>query len=149
LNIINSPPYNAQVQPFQPGMAQVWEVYLTSITATIPPFSLVQFNAQSGQGAIVRFNYFHDSYDNSMRLQASFTVIESNIFERASAGISVVFDQNWLEGSLGLHNISILNNTFISVQGCTAANSCVTTIGPGIQNLTIKGNVVRSQTIFA
>jgi len=145
LNIINAPPYNAQILPFEASMAQVWEVSFASTPFTIPPYSLIQFNAQSGQGAVVQNNYFHDSYDNSMRLQASFTLIESNIFERASAGISVVFDQFWLEGSLGLHNISIVNNTFKSVQGCTSTNSCVTSIGPDIKNLIIKGNVVQTQ----
>jgi len=149
LAILNAQPYNAQILPFVPSMIQVWEVSFESLPL-IQPYSLVQFNAQSGMGAIVRNNYFHDSYDNSMRLQASNTLVENNIFERASWGISVVFDQNWLEGSLGLHNIAILNNTFKSIQGCNTTNNCITLIGPGIQNLTIAGNTVSNtmQLIF-
>jgi hypothetical protein len=60
-----------------------------------------------------------------MRLQASFTIVENNIFERASWGISVVFDQNWLEGSLGLHSIFFLI-LFISISGKATAQVAYT-----------------------
>jgi hypothetical protein len=56
------------------------------------------------------FSYF--IYDNTFRLQASGSLVENNYFESAAFGMQVTFDQTWLEGSLGLHNIFIFNLFF-------------------------------------
>jgi hypothetical protein len=145
LSVVNSQPYNAQLLDFVPSFIQVFEVEFESLPA-IQPYCFVQLNTQSGIGGMIRNNYFHDSYDNTMRLQASSTVVENNVFLRASWGVSIVFDQPWLEGSLGLHNISVLNNKFEQILGCTTVNQCITLLGPGIQNVTIKGNTVTNTT---
>jgi len=97
----------------------------TPLNKSISQYDLVQYDAKSSVSAVVRNNYFHNSYDNCMRLQASNTVIFNNTFEYASAGVQVGFDQGFLEGSLGLNNISITYNTFISVVGCSDAKSCI------------------------
>ena len=78
-----------------------------------------------------------------MRLQASGAQVANNVFERASAGVRVEFDQAWLEGSLGLRDISLVNNTFVGVAGCTQANSCVAHVDADVVNFVVKDNIVK------
>jgi len=77
-----------------------------------------------------------------MRIHSSNTLVDSNIFERASEGVHLEFDQSFLEGSLGIYNITISNNTFTSILGCTQANNCVTSKDPEIPNLILVRNTV-------
>lgn len=145
LDVINKPPYNANILGFTRETALLWLVRFSAVlpvpiqTAQYP---LVQYGAQAGFGAVVRENYFKDSYDNTMRLQASNAMIQNNVFERAADGIHIEYDQAFLEGSLGLRDIQILNNTFVGILGCTQANSCVTQRDPDVVNVVIQDNKV-------
>jgi len=139
---LNKSPYNAGLVGWDAPSVKMWVVTFSSSTPldqTISNYDLVQFDTMSSNGALVRNNYFHDSYDNCMRLQSSNTMVANNTFEHASSGIQVVFDQPWLEGSLGLNNITIEFNKFVSVVGCTDAKSCIT-IDPDVTNVVALNN---------
>jgi hypothetical protein len=114
-----------------------------------PPLYWTQLDAQSSAGGVVRNCTFRDSYDNTMRLQASHTLIEDTLFDGAGAGVGVVFDAGFLEGTLGIHNVTLRNNIFRGVRGCTNASTCVH-VGPTARDVTLSGNVyepaVQTQT---
>lgn len=145
LDIMNKPPYNANIIGFTRETALLWQVrFAAALPAPVQQsaYPLVQFDAQAGFGCVVRNNRFRDSYDNTMRLQASNALIANNLFERAADGIHIEYDQPFLEGSFALRDISVVNNTFIGILGCTPANSCVSHADEDVVNLVVKDNRV-------
>jgi hypothetical protein len=140
---INEPPYNAGILGVSLNDIGVYQVEFTK--PLVNPIkeieTLIQYDAHSSMGAVIRDSYFHDSYCNTMRLQASNTLIVNNTFEHAALGFNIVFDQAWLEGSLGLHNISVISNTLKSIGGCTTEKDCFN-IDLDVKDVHIKGNKI-------
>jgi hypothetical protein len=141
--IINEPPYSANILPVSLKDIGVYQVSFT--TPLVKPIkeieTFIQYDSHSSMGTVIRDSYFHNSYCNTMRLQASNTIIFNNTFEHAALGFNIVFDQPWLEGSLGIHNVSIIGNTLKSIGGCTDEKSCFN-IDPDIKDVTIKDNKI-------
>jgi len=140
--VLNKPPYNSNLVGWDTASVRLYLVSFnnnTILNKSIINYDLIQYDLKSSMNTLVRNNYFHDSYDNCMRLQASNTIVTNNTFEYASSGMQVVFDQPWLEGSLGLSNITITYNTFRGVTGCTDPKTCVT-IDSDITNVIVENN---------
>ena len=81
---------------------------------------LVQIDKFAGAGTIIRNNHFHDSYNNVGRFAANLTFGPNNLIERANMGIHISDDiasYNFLEGSLGVRNVTVVGNKFVSVMG--------------------------------
>lgn len=111
----------------QPETVAAWKVPVIATGAGgVPPYgALVQLDRLASSGAVVQRNYFHDSYNNVGRFAASNLLVAGNIFERAEDGIHVSYDivPSFLEGSLGMTNISLANNTFSDVHACGPGRS--------------------------
>eukprot|EP00039_Didymoeca_costata_P032834 m.39544 g.39544 ORF g.39544 m.39544 type:complete len:532 (+) comp9565_c0_seq2:194-1789(+) len=116
-------------------------VSMTS-SPSLPPYAYIQFYRQSAENAVFKNNVFVDSYDNCFRAQGNYLHLENNIFNGASAGLSIEIDKAFLEGSLGLHSLLIKNNTFVDVSGCTSAKDCFT-IGPSVTDVVAEENVFK------
>ena len=72
---------------------------------------LATFPKRASSGAVIKNNRFHDSCGTGGRvlIKASHTTVEGNTMN--DFGIfTVTSEQEWLEGSLGLRNISIESN---------------------------------------
>lgn len=108
-------------------------VRVTATAAISPPsptFAYVQVADLGGAGTVVRNSRFVDSYDNCMRIQSiNNTVVENNLFVGASHGLSIMFDESFLEGALGIRGVQVINNTFVNVTDCTGDHDCIDT-GP-------------------
>merc|ERR1712046_345780 len=78
--------------------------------------AVVQVDRFASKGGIVQRNHFHESYNNAGRFAASDLLFRENVVETCGDGFHVSYDiaklNNFLEGSLGMRNISIVNNTF-------------------------------------
>lgn len=112
-----------QKSRIEPDAPSLWRVTFTSggtVPALGPYAAVVQMDGLSSFGAKIQRNYFHDSYNNIARLPASDLVFRDNVVQRCADGIHVSYDiaGPFLEGSLGLTSISIVNNTFLGVVAC-------------------------------
>lgn len=113
----------------QPEALQLWEVHFTTPNGapapSIMPFeALVQIDRLASFGGVVRRNHFHDSYNNLGRFAASNFLYTDNTVERCGDGIHISYDisQSFLEGSLGMENMSFSHNQFVTVSsGCDPA----------------------------
>lgn len=119
------PPLDRTVEP---GSLALWQIEFTNSTikGAVPPFgSVVQIDRLASAGAIVRHNHFHDSYNNAGRFAASNLHFADNLLERCEDGIHISYDIaiSFLEGSLGMTNLTLINNTFVTVMGCGAGRS--------------------------
>lgn len=121
-----------------PAAVKVYSVPLSSVEGIVEG-ALVQDDSLAGTGAIIRNNRFFDSYDNSMRLQASNVIVENNTFKNSQSGINVQFDEAWLEGSLDISNVSIVSNHFVNVGHCCSNQECFH-VDQGVANVKIDGN---------
>jgi len=130
--------------PVDPVAVGVWEFTLPGARAAgVDVGDAVQFDRRSSAGGRVAFNTFHDSYDSCFRLQASGTVMEGNTYQRVPGGISVVYDDAWLEGSSDISVVRIENNTFVDVLWPHATSfDEILHADPGVKNLTVKNNTV-------
>jgi len=89
-----------------------FETDLVTLGATT--YDLIQYDKFCGANAIIRENYFHDGYVTGMKLKSIGARVESNRFERtASWDIGIFAEQYYFEGSLGIRDIWIFNNTMI------------------------------------
>ena len=82
-----------------------------------PLSALVQIDKFASFGGVVRDNYFHDSYNNAARAAATDLRFENNTVERCLDGVHVSYDisTSFLEGSLGMRNLSFTGNRFLDV----------------------------------
>ena len=113
-----------------PDALQLWQVEYQEEcnggSCTVPngPFSvLVQIDRLASAGAQISHTHFHDSYNNFGRFAASNLMFgPGNTVERCEDGAHVSYDiaGPFLEGSLGMHNISFVENEFANVSGCGA-----------------------------
>eukprot|EP01121_Diplochlamys_sp_Union-15-3_P015269 TRINITY_DN5012_c0_g1_i1.p1 TRINITY_DN5012_c0_g1~~TRINITY_DN5012_c0_g1_i1.p1 ORF type:complete len:329 (+),score=25.00 TRINITY_DN5012_c0_g1_i1:629-1615(+) len=83
-------------------------------TLGVAEYDLVQFDKFCGADAVIRNNYFHDGHVTGMKLKSIGAVVESNTFERtASWDIGIFAEQYYFEGSLGIRDIYVYNNTMV------------------------------------
>ena len=88
----------------------------------LAPYSaFVQFEAAGG--AMLVNNTFTDTYNTLARFAVSNSLIERNQFKRAHEGIHIRFVPEFLEGQVGVRNVTIRGNTFQSIRGC-GADAC-------------------------
>jgi len=119
----------------EPDAPTVWLVDLAAALAGVSIETgygaFVQVDRLASFNGMVRGNTFHDGYNNLGRLAATGLTLENNVFYNSECGIHVSYDiiPGFLEGSLGMHGITLRNNTFRSVHGCPGnphadANGC-------------------------
>lgn len=136
---------NALKHRVVPSGLELWEVEFDPKASSLPEGPVVNFTAVvqmdrfSGRGAVVRRNYFHDTYNNVARFAASDLVYQDNRVERAGDAIHISHDISgftFLEGSLGMHNITLINNTFTDVHpgghACTNMSCILRHVDPGL-----------------
>ena len=122
---IQRPPYNVTLVPTVAANLAKLTAYRVRLDdappADLPAYALVDSPSRSGAGFVVRRNRFHD-YDGSggrFLVKSPDGTVEDNVMERFG-GIHVTSEQNWLEGSLGLRNVSFRNNTLVDYGGVVA-----------------------------
>lgn len=131
------PPYNAHfVRPFLD--TNVWKIKATAPlnTSVSYKYTLVGYEAADNTGAVVRRVHFHDGFSRNLLMKSSNSVIQDSVFERAG-GMFVFSEQAWLEGSLGVHNVSIKNN---QMDGCAAAGGGSIHLGVGTYDIRLADN---------
>eukprot|EP01050_Picozoa_sp_SAG11_P023039 SAG11_NODE_4516_length_1866_cov_26.310130_1_plen_316_part_10 len=111
-----------------PDALQLWEVAIDGSCgggSCAPPngsFSaLVQIDRFASAEAQITSSHFHDSYNNFGRFAASDLMFgPGHTVERCEDGAHVSYDiaGPFLEGSLGMRNISFIDNDFVTVSGC-------------------------------
>lgn len=115
---MNSPP-TCQAPPcvrdFSPT-AVVWNITLAAPPpGGLPLYTLAQALAREGAGARIVNNHFHDGFDHFASLNAPNSVMAGNLFERPfyipSITVGPLFF--WMEGALGLRNVTIANNSLV------------------------------------
>jgi hypothetical protein len=124
---------------------ELWLVTFDARASTLPTKKVanytvvVQMDRFSGVGALVQRNYFHDTYNNVGRFAASDLVYRNNTIERAGDAVHVSYDIsgfNFLEGSLGVRNITLVGNTFTDVHpgghACTDMSCILDHVDPGL-----------------
>ena len=95
--------------------AQLYNVSFAAPLA-VPPLSLVSADGIASAGAVVTGCSFSDGVSNLGRFKSSGGVIEGSTWARTvSANLEVEPLQNWLEGPMGVHNVSVAGNAF---HGC-------------------------------
>ncbi len=103
----------------------------------------LQFDLYSSAGGSVVNVAAHDAYDSCFRLQASNTTLAGTTFTRTGAGVHVVYDASFLEGTKGIRNVGIVNNTFTAIGFPPATNmSGVLDADADVQGLVVEDNVV-------
>ena len=120
---MQKPPYNApMVLPAIPNIVykiQFQDAVPTEATAT--KYNLGNFDNRSSAGSVVINNHFHDGFSRMGLLKAVDLTYKNNIVERAN-GLYIDSEQEWLEGDLGLHNITVINNTIVDPTVCGVQN---------------------------
>jgi hypothetical protein len=140
-----------------------WQVTFDGATSTVPTgpianyTAVVQMDRFSSFGAVIRNNYFHDTYNNIARFAGSNLVYRNNTVFATGDGIHTSYDivDSFLEGSVGMQNISIIDNVFGIVQGqggssncadrriCTNISCILDHVDPGLRDkVHVSGNVV-------
>jgi len=149
-----------------PAGIEMWEVVFDAKASTLPAApianftALVQMDRFSSFGAVIQNNYFHDTYNNVARFAGTDLMYRNNTVATAADGIHTSYDivDGFLEGSLGMRNISIIDNTFTAIHDCGEAfslqhciNACtdnniscvLDNVDPGLRDIVhAKGNVV-------
>jgi hypothetical protein len=142
---------------------EMWEVTFDAAASTMPmgpPIenytAVVQIDRFSSFGAVIQNNYFHDTYNNIARFAGSNLMYRNNTVVGTGDGIHTSYDiaDSFLEGSLGMKNISIVDNTFGIVQGqggnagtnrqvCTNISCVLDHVDAGLMAIVhVSGNVV-------
>lgn len=103
------------VRDFSPT-AVPWNVTLNgALTFSLPLYALAQALAREGTGARIIHNHFHDGFDHFASVNAPNSTFSNNLLERPfnipSITVGPLFF--WMEGALGLSNVTIANNTLI------------------------------------
>ena len=98
-------------------------IYRVAFSTPLPAnatagYVLADFERRRGAGWAVRRSYFHDQSGSGGRflVKAPDGIAEDNVMARFG-GIHVTAEQNWLEGSLGLRNVSLSNTTLVDAGG--------------------------------
>jgi hypothetical protein len=107
---------HAGLNPF--ASAQLYNVSFSGpLGASVQPLSLVSADSIASGGAVITGCTFSDSASNLGRFKSSGGRIEGNTWARTvSQNLEVEPLQNWLEGPMGCHNISVANNVFSGTQ---------------------------------
>ena len=93
--------------------AQLYNVTLTGPLPPLPSPALVNLDALSNAGARIEGCAFSGSASNTGRFKSSGGVIAGSSWRLTqSQNLEIAPLQNWLEGMLGIHNISIRDNVF-------------------------------------
>lgn len=84
------------------------------------------------------------AYDSCFRLSACETTLTGTSFTYVPGGVHVVYDQGWLEGSKGIANITVVNNSFAHIGAPPYASNMgqVLDHDPDVVNLYVANNVV-------
>ena len=106
--------------------AQLWNITLRSaLPPSITPLMFLTADAISNGGARVEECTFSGSNSNLGRWKSSGGTITRSVFRQTeNANLEISPLQNWLEGPLGIHNVTIASNTFVGM-----ASSPVHTFG--------------------
>lgn len=92
--------------------AQLWQVTLVDNIAVAPPL-FVNADSVSAAGAVIDSCVFANSGSNVGRFKSTGgRIINSTWRNTVSQNLEIAPLQNWLEGPLGLHNITVANCTF-------------------------------------
>ena len=139
---VNRPPYSAGIalpgfplpQNAAPIGRSVWLLNLTAELAA-PRFSLLNVDALSASGAVVRNCHFHDS-NGGVCFRSIAGTIDGLRTERAGAKFSIGCSPTWLEGSLGLTNVSVRNSVLVHN---VSIGQCVRAVGGSVRldNVTV------------
>jgi hypothetical protein len=100
------------------AQAQLYNVSFVGALAGVAPLSLASADGVSAAGAVVTGCTFSDSASNLGRFKSSGGVIEGNTWSRTvSQNLEIEPLQNWLEGPMGIHNVSVADNVFYGSGG--------------------------------
>ena len=100
------------------AQAQLYNVSFVGALAGVAPLSLASADGVSAAGAVVTGCHFSDSASNLGRFKSSGGVIEGNTWARTvSQNLEIEPLQNWLEGPMGVHNVSVADNVFFGSRG--------------------------------
>ena len=112
---MQQPPYSARIIINQWPKTGVFAVRFTEQLPTAvgsPRYNLANFEQRSAAGAVVRRTHFHDGFSRMGLLKAINLTYEHNLVERAH-GLHIYSEQEWLEGDLGIRNVTLRNNTIV------------------------------------
>ena len=100
------------------AQAQLYNVSFDAALLGVAPLSLASADGVSAAGAVVTGCSFSDSASNLGRFKSSGGVIEGNTWARTvSQNLEIEPLQNWLEGPMGIHNVSVADNVFYGSSG--------------------------------
>lgn len=114
---MEKPPFSVGfVSPGMYAHAAVYRVDFTeplaaAIVAT--DYNLASFPRMSSAGGIIRRGHFHDSCGSGgrMLLQTPSLAVSSNVVERFGGAFIWAGEEIYLGGTLGMHDVSLVNNT--------------------------------------
>ena len=127
-----------------PQAVAVWSIQLAGNNLnSIQPLDIIQFDRRSSMNGYIYNTTFTDAYDSCFRMQSSGTIVSNTQFIRQSYGISITFDEGWLEGSTDIANVGIINTTFREI-GYPPAKTMndILHIAYNVVNVTVSGNTV-------
>jgi hypothetical protein len=136
--LITQPPYSSNIRDFSVLVVRLMVSTAGLETNSTSRFQFVQFNRFSGAGANIHDNYIHDSFDTAFKLKSINSTYTRNNVARAR-GVHVAAEAYWLEGSLGLRNVTVTDNTFVD---CGTTNSSVINQGPDATDVLIANNTI-------
>jgi len=88
--------------------AQLWNVSFSVPLESMPPLSIANVDSVSAFGAVITNCSFSDSISNLGRFKSSGGRIERTTWERTmNQNLEIEPLQNWLEGPLGIHNVTV------------------------------------------
>ena len=129
---MQAPPYNASLVIH--SLPKV--LHQVTFTAAVPPavvarkFNLAQWDSRSSLGAVVQRNHFHDGFSRMGLLKAGNMTYTDNVCERAG-GLHVYSEQEWLEGDLGIEDVTVRNVTVADPTSCGTLNASACFAAPG------------------
>eukprot|EP01084_Bolivina_argentea_P213249 362232_1 len=132
--ILNNPPYNAGfVTDYRKTIAVYKIEFKEKLNENIIQYSLIEYDL--GNGAMFLNNKFHNGHGHMIMLKSKNSIVKNNIFSYA-LGVYIKAEQNWLEGELGLSNVTVENNIFI---GCGNETTAIV-VQKNATNITIFNN---------
>lgn len=114
---------HAGLNPF--AAAQLYNVsFKGGLGGSVLPLSLVSADSIASGGAVISGCTFSDSASNLGRFKSSGGVIEGTTWARTvTQNLEVEALQNWLEGPMGVHNVSVMNNVFFGANGVSPVHT--------------------------
>ena len=97
--------------------AQLWNITLSeTLPSAIAALTFLNADAISNTGAVVEDCDFSGSNSNLGRWKSSGgTITNSRFSQTVNANLEISPLQNWLEGPLGIHNVTVSDNTFVGM----------------------------------